>query len=340
MRVGKQQITWLGIVAERRWLVIPVFLALALAIALAACAIAQKTVEITADGQTIALTTTRKTVKEVLDQAKIEVGLKDEVVPAPDQPLQKNTKINITRAVRVGITADGQTFYIYTVAKTVGEVLQQAGITPGSQDKISPAPEEPIAADAEIKVSRLREEITTKEVRVAFKTLRREDPGMELGETKVLQEGAEGLKEITYRYVYQDGKRIKREKVSEKTIKEPVNRVVAYGSTGMVSRGGKTYRFTRALTMTATGYTAGPESTGKYADGYTYTGLRATRGVVAVDPKVIPLGTRLYVEGYGPALAADIGGAIKGNKIDLCFDTVAEALVWGRRPVKVYVLAK
>lgn len=340
MRVGKQQITWPGFMAGRRWLAIPVFFALAFAITLASYAIAQKTVEITVDGQTVVLKTTKKTVGEALAQATIEVGLKDEVVPALSQLLKENIKIQITRAVRVGITADGQTFYTYTVARTVAEVLEQAGINPGPQDKITPAPNEPIASDTEIKVSRLKEEITTREVKIAFKTLRREDSSMELGETKVLQEGAEGLKEVTYRYVFQDGKRIKQEKISEKIIKEPMNRVVAYGSTGMVSRGGKTYRFTRALTMSATGYTAGPESTGKYADGYTYTGLKATRGIVAVDPKVIPLGTRLYVEGYGPALAADIGGAIKGNKIDLCFDTVAEALAWGRRPVKVYVLAK
>lgn len=340
MRLGKQLTAWSGLMVGRRWVVIPVSFALAFTITLASYAMAQKTVEITADGQTVVLKTMRKTVGEALAQAKIEVGLKDKVVPAPAEALKKNTRIEITRAVRVGITADGQTFYTYTVADTVAQVLEEVGITPGPQDKITPAPAESVVADLEIKVSRVKEEITTKEVKISFKTVRREDPSMELGETKVLQEGSEGLKEVTYRNVYQDGKRIKREKISEKVIKEPVNRVVAYGTTGMVSRGGKTYRFTKVLTMSATGYTAGPESTGKYADGYTYTGLKATRGIVAVDPRVIPLGTRLYVEGYGPALAADIGGAIKGNKIDLCFDTVAEALAWGRRTVKVYVLAK
>jgi 3D (Asp-Asp-Asp) domain-containing protein len=54
---------------------------------------------------------------------------------------------------------------------------------------------------------------------------------------------------------------------------------------------------------------------------------------------VIPLYTRLYIEGYGPAIAGDIGGAIKGHKIDLCFDTLSEALDWGRRPATVYILA-
>ena len=66
--------------------------------------------------------------------------------------------------------------------------------------------------------------------------------------------------------------------------------------------------------------------------------MKAAPGVVAVDPRVIPLRTRLYVEGYGPALAADVGAAIKGNRIDVFFETVDEALRYGRRQVNVYIL--
>lgn len=91
----------------------------------------------------------------------------------------------------------------------------------------------------------------------------------------------------------------------------------------------------RQLRMQATGYAIG--------DGFTpgtltYTGIPARRGVAAVDPEVIPLGTRLYVEGYGPALAADTGGAIQGLRIDLAFDSVDEALQWGVREVVVSIL--
>lgn len=90
--------------------------------------------------------------------------------------------------------------------------------------------------------------------------------------------------------------------------------------------------------MEATGYYPGPECTGESADGLTATGKIATYGIVAVDPKVIPLGTMLYVEGYGRAEAADVGGAIKGDRIDLCFRTYREALVYGRKRVRVYFL--
>ena len=72
--------------------------------------------------------------------------------------------------------------------------------------------------------------------------------------------------------------------------------------------------------------------------GITATGIPARRGIVAVDPDVIPLGTRVYVPGYGMGLAADTGGAIIGDKIDLCMESSSEAWSFGRRTVKVYVL--
>ncbi|MBR6012445.1 MAG: hypothetical protein IK062_01510 [Selenomonadaceae bacterium] len=72
--------------------------------------------------------------------------------------------------------------------------------------------------------------------------------------------------------------------------------------------------------------------------GYTATGMRAAYGVAAVDPSVIPLGTRLYIPGYGEAIAADTGGAIRGYKIDLCMESYSEAMNFGRRNVTVYVL--
>lgn len=90
----------------------------------------------------------------------------------------------------------------------------------------------------------------------------------------------------------------------------------------------------RFLVMMATAYS--PEEPGLSHS--TASGLRAQKGVVAVDPRVIPLGTRVHVEGYGNAIAGDTGSAIKGNRIDLCFDTLAECNAYGRRKVKVEIL--
>jgi len=94
----------------------------------------------------------------------------------------------------------------------------------------------------------------------------------------------------------------------------------------------------QTMAMLATGYSAHPKSTAPYDDGFSALGLPAGYGLVAVDPQVIPLGTRLYVEGYGYAIAADVGGGIDGRQIDLCFDSHQDALNFGRRWVKVHIL--
>ena len=108
-----------------------------------------------------------------------------------------------------------------------------------------------------------------------------------------------------------------------------------YGGHGTaLSHDGVPNKYSRVLTMQASAYSAQDPGNGNY----TATGSRLKKGIVSVDPKLIPLGTRLYIEGYGYALADDVGGAIKGHRIDLAYDSRSEALQFGRQTVKVYVL--
>ena len=93
-------------------------------------------------------------------------------------------------------------------------------------------------------------------------------------------------------------------------------------------------RYVREYDMEATAYLP----TDGDGNGITASGMLAERGVVAVDTDVIPLGTRLYIPGYGMAIAGDTGGAIYGERIDLCMESYGEAMEFGRRWVKVYVL--
>lgn len=103
------------------------------------------------------------------------------------------------------------------------------------------------------------------------------------------------------------------------------------------SLAGAPQNYSKVLQMTATAYAPGPQDNGKWGN-RTYVGGLVRKGVVAVDPRVIPLGTRLWVEGYGPAVAEDEGSAIVGNRIDLAFNSSPEAENYGIKPVKVYVL--
>ncbi len=148
-----------------------------------------------------------------------------------------------------------------------------------------------------------------------------------------LREGKPGLKKVRYEVVVVNGKEEKRV-LGEKVIREPVSRVILIGAgKNLASRGG-VQRVRKVLEMEATAYCAGARGVNRV----TATGIRTERGIAAVDSRVIKLGTLLYIEGYGLALAADIGGAIKGNKIDLFMESCKEAKRWGRRKVKVYIL--
>ncbi|TQR18684.1 LysM peptidoglycan-binding domain-containing protein [Psychrobacillus vulpis] len=94
----------------------------------------------------------------------------------------------------------------------------------------------------------------------------------------------------------------------------------------------------KELTVTSTAYTASCEG----CSGVTSTGIdlrsNPNQKVISVDPTVIPLGSRVWVEGYGEAIAGDTGGSIKGNKIDIFIPSKEEALQWGRKTVKVKIL--
>lgn len=114
--------------------------------------------------------------------------------------------------------------------------------------------------------------------------------------------------------------------------------LTASRSESTVSRAGSTSG--RVLTMVSTAYDGCYQCNKPYYGYPSYIGLPLARGIAAVDPKVIPMGSRLYVEGYGNAIAADQGNAIRGNRIDLFFDTHAQALKYGMKTVKVTILGK
>lgn len=283
------------------------------------------------------------TVAEVLQAAGITVGEYDRVIPDRTEPVSPELNIVVQRALPVTIIADGAETEHWVFAATVGEALRAAGVDLGPLDRVEPSRGTPIEPHASIRVVRVVEEFIEETERLPYKVLRWAAPDLERGQTQVLRKGREGIIKNTVRVVYEDGRPVSRTIVSSEVVQSVVDEIIGEGtrtSTLTVDTPEGPLPYIEVREMVATGYEPGPISTGEWSDGLTFTGLRAQRGIIAVDPTVIPLGTRLYVEGYGLGVAADIGGAIKGNRIDLCFDTYEEAIQWGRRTVKVYILAE
>lgn len=146
--------------------------------------------------------------------------------------------------------------------------------------------------------------------------------------------GEPGTVKRTYAIVEKNGKKVRELVKEERSL--PENTVYYMGRGGYPTSRGSWTR-TRVLDMIATAYTASPSENG--GSTRSATGNSLIFGVVAVDPRVIPLGTKLYVEGYGFAYACDTGGAIKGNRIDLLMPSRSASNQWGRRHVKVHVLS-
>ena len=129
---------------------------------------------------------------------------------------------------------------------------------------------------------------------------------------------------MTYEITYVDGKETERREVKRKTVEKPVDKIVHKGTA--VEYNGKLYR--KKLTVRAYSYTGG---------GRTASGTRARVGEIAVDPRVIPLGTVVYIPGIGERRAEDTGGNIKGNTIDIYMSSVGACRRWGCRTITIYI---
>ena len=301
-----------------------------------------KQVEIVDNGVTTKIVTFATTVSEVLAANKLNIEEKDEVIPVENQQLCDGMQIIITRAKNIVVEYDGKTIDIITGKPTINEMMQQEGFILEGEDTVEPGIDQPIVEGMNVKFTKIRFETITQQNEIPFRQIRRLNYNLAPNETKTAKTGVKGLKEDAYQVKYVNGQEVERELTSSKVLKNAVNEVIEYsGSVGVTSRGGMRYK--NVITVSATAYHAGFNSrNGQPAR--TAAGMSLKRGIVAVDPRVIPLGTRLYIEDpsgrwtYGYAVAGDTGGAIKGNRIDICLDTYAEAVQFGRRTLNVYIL--
>lgn len=307
----------------------------------------EKSVNIVIDGKEMSIMTYKNNVKDILEKNNIALGPKDIVEPDLNSKIKSGDTIRIEKAINIQLQVDGKTKTVATTADNVEEMLKEEGVVLGAEDKVSPSREEVTKADLKVVVTRVESKVEKKVEAIEFTTEVKKDGDMKEGTKKVVQEGTAGEKEIQYKVVYENGKEVSRQVVAEKITKKPTNKVVAMGTlkTVKLSRGNLNY--SSKIRMRATAYTSSFKDTGKRPGdrgfGVTASGTKTKRNpdgysTVAVDPRVIPLGTKLYIEGYGFAIAEDTGGAIKGNKIDLYFNTDSQVYRFGVRYVDVYVL--
>lgn len=308
----------------------------------------RKTITVSIDGKETKFVTLKSNVELSLKSRGITLGKKDKVKPSLNSRVKDGDKISIKKAVNVQITVDGKTIKTKSAEDDVTNLLRAERITLDDLDKISPSKSDKISNGLAVTIVRVKSEIIKEEQTLDFATTYRNDDNMERGVQKVVQEGKAGKKIISTKIYYEDGKELSRKVISEKVVSAPTGRIIAKGTLGTItaSRGGKLY-YTKNFRVKATAYSAGYASTGKNPGdsgyGRTASGTRVRRSIngyscIAVDPRVIPLGTRVYVEGYGLAIAEDTGGGITGNTIDVFFDSEGEARSWGVRSLNVYIL--
>jgi uncharacterized protein YabE (DUF348 family) len=294
---------------------------------------ANKKVHIDADGATVIVSTLHNKPEDVLVQAGINLGPMDEYNLSTTQ-LVDGTVITVHRAVPVTVVYQGKTMAIETGKLTVEQLAESLGAKLESSTLI-PSGETKIVPDMHIQVITLTQQVAEREVAEPFTIIRQPDSTMKKGEERVVETGRDGIKKVTLCLNYADGVEVSAQQISEVIKEAPKAQVVNVGTRDTVvetSRG--SMRYSRVEMMEASAYLPTDGS----GAGITATGIAARNGIVAVDPNVIPLGTRVYVPGYGVALAADTGGAIRGNKIDLCMEDYGQAVGFGRRRVEVYVL--
>ncbi|MFC4811886.1 3D domain-containing protein [Paenibacillus sp. GCM10023250] len=312
------------------------------------------------NGRETIVSTKQWVLQRLLDEQAITIGPHDKVSMPLDGSISDGDRIVIDRAIPLTVKADGKARTLYTTVKTVQAAIDQADIEVRSLDKVFPSSEAALEPNMTITVTRIDKKYSETSYDVPFTVVKKNDPKLEAGKQKLVRQGQQGKVVKRYETVFADGVPVSQTLVEKVTPKPAIDKVVSIGTMRPEPRvmmlsaeaGASTYtkrgvtfnakKVMRNFTLTA--YSAGVASTGKSKGhpeyGITASGTRVQEGrTIAVDPKVIPIGWWVYIEGIGFRRAEDTGSAVKGNKIDVYFDSESYADRFGlKRGYTVYVL--
>lgn len=307
-----------------------------------------KTVVLDINGEKRAVLFNGGTVAEFLESNGVKAGKNQIVIPALNTKITGDTIVMVRDAKPVEVTADGKTRTMVLSLGNVTESLQLAGVALGSEDILSVKRDAKVEGIDKLTIRRVTYSRVTETAAIPFEKVSENSDKVELGETKVSVKGQDGEKKIIKKVKYIDGKAASEEVISETVTKNPVNEVTLIGTKGAGTTGGAgtftdsngvSVSYKEVLTGSGTAYTAP-------AGASTATGVPAYHGGVAVNPDLIPYGSKLYVEStdgsfvYGYCTAVDTGGALEDGSaiVDVFYDTYDECVNWGRRDVNVYVI--
>ncbi len=321
--------------------------------------IIRKNITVVVDGSPIKLVTYQKTLGSALKKSNINIDVKDKINKPLNSKIINNGIITISRAVNIKVFVDNKELNIKSAEKNVTLMLKSQKIAINSTDKVSPSVQTKLTKDMNVKITRINTKTIQQSSPIDFNTVFKKDNKLLKSKTNISQNGVKGEKKTTLNVTYENGKERTRKVVKETLVKKPQDKIIVQGnltaitysrgqsskataniinikSTNKSSSRGSSSASGKIIFVKSTAYsasngasTASGRKTVRNAGGYS---------TIAVDPHIIPLGTKLYIEGYGNAIAADTGSAIQGKVIDLFFNTNAEACNWGVRYLKIHIL--
>ncbi|HEY7269222.1 MAG TPA: ubiquitin-like domain-containing protein [Dehalococcoidia bacterium] len=272
------------------------------------------------DGNPIAFKSAKPTLAMALRDAGIRLGPADNVFPDLETPLVAGEVVTVDHAAAVTILLGSSSNVIYTHQKVLKDALAEAGLSLGAEDRVEPGVDTPVTNGMTARLVRVAGKTITERSDVVRKTVFKPDDNLQGSQTRIVQ-GHDGVHFNEYKITIEDGVETEKTLTREYFDPEVVDNVIYYAASSVRATGLKPDNFSVQKTMHvyATWYNAAssgrPNTDPSY--GITHTGVPVTRGIVAVDPNVIPLGTHLYIPGYGFAVAGDTGGGIVGDMIDL-----------------------
>ena len=290
-----------------------------------------KNVTVVADGNEMVVNTVYDNPKNILKQAGINLDNNDDYVVSTGK-ITDNSVITVNRAFPVTLEIDGDTKVVKTTKQTVGDFVSSMNLDENKYfvegDKNTQ-----LHTNSKVKVLNVSSKLILRDEVQNYQIIKEPDSSLVRGIEEVSQVGKNGLNRLLVREKYHKGVKIGEEVIQVSQLVRPVEQIVREGTAEPPNTiGWRSY--SQVLYMEASAYL--PYDGG--GSGYTALGIPARYGVVAVDPNIIPLGTRVYIPGYGEAIAADTGGAINGYMIDLCMEDYTQAIAFGRRGVEVYIL--